>query len=92
MPRQLPPAAAPRRAPLLRTYLVLDIGAAGMAEFARPLGTIAAPHRGQARDAARALYPQLDAGELRVVAASGASAGLLAGALAADGRVALAGG
>jgi hypothetical protein len=88
-----PPPASPRRSPALRTYLVLAIGsAAGAAEFARPLGTVAAPHRGLAREVARALYPQVAPDELRVLSAAGAPADLVAGALAADGGLALAGG
>ena len=90
--------AVPSRRPALRppsgvrTYLVLAIGsAAGAAEFTRALGTVAAPHRTLAREVARTLYPQVAAEEIRVVAAAGAPAGLIAAALAVDGAHALAG-
>lgn len=90
--RPLPPPAAARRPPAFRTYLVSAIGAAaGGGVFVRPLGTVAAPRRSLARQAARALYPSVGADEIRVTAAAGAPAGLLAGALAADGAHALAG-
>jgi len=84
---------APRRASGPRTYIVLAIGAsAGAAEFARPLGTVAASGRGPAREVARALFPQLPPEELRVVSAAGAPTGLLTRALAADGGLLLAAG
>lgn len=94
MPSPLfPSPAAPRRAAGSRTYIVLAIGAAaGPAEFARPLGTIAASGRGPAREAARALFPQVAPEELRVVAAAGAPTGLLTRALTADGGLLLAAG
>jgi hypothetical protein len=69
---------------------VLALG--GAAEFARPLGTIEAPRRSLAREAARVLHPHVAPDALRVVAAAGAPARLLAGALAADGAAALAAG
>jgi hypothetical protein len=65
--------------------------AAGGGTFARALGTVAAPRRSLAREAARVLYPEFGADELRVTTAAGSPAGLLAGALAADGAQALAG-
>jgi hypothetical protein len=64
-------------------------GAAGAAAFVRPLGTVVAPRRELAREAARALYPHVASEELRVVAASGVSSRLLIAALAADGELAL---
>lgn len=94
MPSPTPPTAAspPPRAASLRTYVVLAIGeAAGPAEFSRPLGTVAAPRRGLAREAARALFPEVRAECLRVLAAAAASTELLTRALAVDGRQLLAG-
>ncbi len=84
------PPRAPRGAP--RTYLVLALGAAAgeYDGFARPLGTVAAASRARAREAARLLFPGVAAEELRVVSAAGAPAGLVAGALSADGRALLA--
>ncbi len=87
----LPTPTAPRRASAPRTYIVLAIGAsAGASEFARPLGTVTAGGRTMAREAARALFPQVSSEELRVVASAGAPMGLLTRALAADGGVMLA--
>lgn len=82
------PTAAPRPpGPAPRTYVVLAIGgAAGLLEYARPLGTIAATRRSLARDAARALHPDVSAGELRVLAAGNVPTELLTRALAIDGR------
>jgi sarcosine oxidase gamma subunit len=88
----MPRRSVPRHLASPRTYLALAIGSASDAAFARALGTIAAPHRRLAREAARILYPQVAPDELRVVAAGGAPAGLLAAALAADGGLVLAGG
>lgn len=86
------PAGPPPRAAGLRTYIVLAIGeAAGPTEFTRPLGTIAAPRRGLARDAARALFPEVGAECLRVLTAAAASTELLTRALALDGGQLLAG-
>jgi hypothetical protein len=86
------PAGPPPSAAALRTYVVLAIGeAAGPAEFSRPLGTVAAPRRSLARAAARALYPEVGAECLRVLAAAAASTELLARALAVDGGQMLAG-
>lgn len=90
--RPTAPAGPPPRSAALRTYVVLAIGeAAGPAEFSRPLGTIAAPRRGLAREAARALFPEVGAECLRVLAVAAASTELLTRALAVDGRQLLAG-
>lgn len=76
---------APR--PRLRTYVLLALAdGAGPAEFARPLGTIAAATRTLARSAANALYAELDPTTLRAVAAASVPASTLARALALDGR------
>lgn len=88
----VPLPAGHRRPAVVRTYLVLAIGsAAGATDFVRTLGTVTAPGRSLAREAARALHPGIAADELRVVAAAGSATGLLAAALAADGRQALVG-
>lgn len=86
------PARRPSDAATLRTYVVLAIGAAaGDTEFSRPLGTVAAPRRGLARDAARALFPEVAAECLRVLTAAAVPVELLTRALAVDGRQLLAG-
>ena len=88
-------AGAPRRcstarhgaSPRLRTYVLIALGdAAGVREFARPLGTLAAPTRTLARAAASARYTDVPPADLRAVAAGSAPAGYLARALALDGQ------
>ncbi|GJG86293.1 hypothetical protein tb265_14740 [Gemmatimonadetes bacterium T265] len=82
-----------RGRPRLRTYVLLAVGdAAGVTEFARPLGTLVATTRTRARAAARALHADVDPGDLRAVAAGSAPPGYLARALALDGERLLRGG
>ncbi len=87
--------AGPRDAalgPRLRTYVLLAVGdAAGVTEFARPLGTLVAATRGLARAAARAIHADVPAADLRAIAAGSAPAGYLARALALDGERLLSG-
>lgn len=75
----------------LRTYVLIAIDEwADAGEFARPLGTIVAATRTQARTAACALYADVASADLRAVAATSAPAGYLARALARDGERVLA--
>lgn len=87
--------AGPRgagRHPRLRTYVLLAVGeAAGVTEFARPLGTLMAATRAIARAAACAIHADIAPADLRAVAAGSAPAGYLARALALDGERLLSG-
>ena len=92
-PPDHPTGPAPRASarPRLRTYVLLAIGAsAGITEFARPLGTLAATTRGLARAAACVIHADVAPGDLRVVAAGSVSVALLTRALAMDGQQMLA--
>ncbi len=80
------PRGAGRR-PRFRTYVLLAVGdAAGVTEFARPLGTFVAATRALARAAACAIHADVAPADLRAVAAGSAPAGYLARALALDGE------
>lgn len=88
-PRQPSGAAS---APRLRTYVLVAVGdTAGVADFARPLGTLIAATRAMARAAACAVYADVPPRDLRAVAAGSAPAGFLARALALDGERLLSG-
>ena len=81
-----PTILPPSRRPSSRTYVVLALAdATGVLGLARPLGTIEAPARGVARAIAAALFGDVPAGCLRVLAAAAAPADLVARALALDG-------
>ena len=82
--------AAPRSR--LRTYVLIAIGgSAGVVDYARPLGTLAAATRAMARAAACAIHADIPPTNLRAVAAGSAPAGFLARALALDGERLLSG-
>ena len=82
--------AAPR--PRLRTYVLVAIGgSAGVVDYARPLGTLAAATRAMARAVACAIHADIPPADLRAVAAGSAPAGFLARALALDGERLLSG-
>ena len=84
--------ARARPSPRLRTYVLLAIGeAAGVTEFARPLGTLLAATRTLARAAACAIHADIAPAALRAVAAGSAPPGFLARALALDGERLLSG-
>lgn len=69
----------------VRTYVLIAIDE-GADDFARPLGTIVAGTRTQARSAASALHADIPVADLRAIAAASAPAGYLARALARDGE------
>lgn len=88
MPVPVPPSADRARRRPARTYVLVALDASPCArEFARPLGTVVAPSRALAREAAAALHADVAPDDLRAVAAGSAPAGFLSRALALDGAL-----
>jgi len=77
------PARPPRDALPARTYIVVAVGEGGLGT-ARPLGTVEAAGRTAARALACVLHADVAPWHLRVQAAGGAPADLVARALAMD--------